>query len=129
MHELSIAMNIAMIAEKAARDGSAMRVKVVEVDLGQLAGVVRESLEFAWESARQGTILEEADLAINELPGKAQCIACGHEYLVDHVFLACPSCGTFNPRIVQGRELRVKSIRVEEDVDKGRSEKSVRENK
>jgi len=115
MHELVIATNIVRIASRTAGERGAGRVTEVVVDIGRLSGVVKEALEFAWESARKGTMLEPARLVINHLPGKAQCSSCGYVYPVDHLFIECPVCRSFNPVIIQGRELSVKSILIEEE--------------
>jgi hydrogenase nickel incorporation protein HypA/HybF len=113
MHEFSIAMDIVDIATVAAREEEATVVKEIEVEIGQLSGVVMEALEFSLEAAVKGTVLETARRNLVIIPGRARCTKCYHEYDTDTFFKPCPECGACAPDIVRGRELRVKSLLVE----------------
>ena len=113
MHEFSIAMNIVDIASEYARKEEAKSVKEIEIEVGQLAGIVLEALEFSLEAAVKGSILEDAKRTIISLPGLLRCRACSHEYESSDFFSECPECGAGPPEIIQGRELRVKSLVIE----------------
>jgi hydrogenase nickel incorporation protein HypA/HybF len=113
MHEMSIAMNIVEIAEERARVERAKRVVEMELEVGELAGVVYDALDFALASAVKNTMLEYARILVGKVPGLAQCQQCQHEYPTGDYFSACPVCGSFMTEITRGRELRVKSITVE----------------
>jgi hydrogenase nickel incorporation protein HypA/HybF len=113
MHEFSIAMDIVDIASVAATEAEATVVKEIEVEIGQLSGVVMEALEFSLEAAVKGTVLETARRNLVVIPGRARCTKCYHEYDTDTLFMPCPECGACAPDIVRGRELRVKSLLVE----------------
>ena len=113
MHEFSIAMNIVDIATEYARKGEAKSVKELEIEVGELAGVVMEALEFSLEAAVKGTILENASRKIIRIKGVVRCTSCLHEYETGDFFTACPKCGTGPPEILRGRELRVKSLLVD----------------
>jgi len=69
-----------------------------------------DALIFAWEAAVPGTILEHAERIIHHLPAKARCMDCGSTYAARQFFEACPSCGQYLSELVQGKELRVKSL-------------------
>ena len=60
MHELSIAMNVIEIADEYAAKANATVVKEIEIEVGELSGVVLDALEFAMEVAVKNTILEQA---------------------------------------------------------------------
>lgn len=113
MHELSITMNIIEIAEENARKANASAIYEIELDIGKQSGIVREALEFAIESAKKGTMLENAKWVINEIPAMAKCTECGVEFEPDDLFTPCPACGNPFSDIFQGKELRVKSLKVE----------------
>ena len=113
MHEFSIAMDIVDIAISYATKEEASRVKEIEIEVGQLSGVVMEALEFSLEAAVKGTILEKALRNLIIVPGKARCTQCSNEYDTDTLFKACPNCQACAPDIIQGRELRVKSLIIE----------------
>ena len=60
MHELSIVMGIIKIAEVEAEKAGAKNVDLIELEIGNLAGVEIEALDFAWTEAVKHTILENA---------------------------------------------------------------------
>ncbi len=113
MHEFSIAMDIVDIACEYARKENAGSVREMEIEVGELAGVVMEALEFSLASAVKGTILEHAKRNIIRIPGWVRCTSCGHEYAADDLYSHCPLCHSFPPEILRGRELRVKSLLVD----------------
>jgi hydrogenase nickel incorporation protein HypA/HybF len=112
MHELSIALSILDVAgEEAARHGG--RVAAVHLRLGALSGVVREALASAFELAREGTPLADAELVVEEVPIATYCRACGVEVLPPSMLeLLCPSCGAPTPEVLRGRELEVVALEI-----------------
>ncbi len=69
MHELSIAMSIVEIASDEARRLGDARVEVVHLRLGDLSGVVKDSLLFAWDLACEESPLAGSRLQIEEVSG------------------------------------------------------------
>ena len=55
MHELSIAQSIVQLSEQQAREHHSLQIEEVELEIGRLAGVELQTLEFAMESAVKGT--------------------------------------------------------------------------
>jgi len=110
MHELSIVQGIIDIAIDAANRYQVTRVQCVEVEIGQASGLVPDAMDFAWESAKKDTILQEASLVIKIIPLLVRCRACGKKFHPDDMFENCPGCGNYNPEIVSGKELRVTAI-------------------
>jgi hydrogenase nickel incorporation protein HypA/HybF len=113
MHELSLAINIVEIVEEHAKAENARWVKEVELDVGELSGVVLEALEFALDSAIKRTLLEDAQITINKISGMAKCSECALEFETDDYYSTCPRCSSFNTEIIKGKEFKVKSITVE----------------
>jgi hydrogenase nickel incorporation protein HypA/HybF len=113
MHELSIAIDIIEIAEENAKKANASVINEIELEIGTQAGVVREALDFAIESAKIDTMLEKAKWVIHEIPAMARCTSCGYEFEANDLFTPCPKCANPFSDIFQGKELRVKSLRVE----------------
>lgn len=113
MHEFSIAMNIVDIATDYAGREQAKEVREIEIEVGIFSGVVVDALEFAMVSAIKGTILENAVCKIIVVQGKARCNECLNEYDTDDLIKSCPKCKKCAPNIIQGRELRVKSLIVD----------------
>ena len=110
MHELSIAMGIVKIAEEACEKAAAKQVDVIELQIGELAGIESSSLEFAWPLAVRDTKLEHAEKTIEWVEGKAKCLECGHEYDVHTLYDGCPACDSYFKDVTAGKELKVKSL-------------------
>jgi hydrogenase nickel incorporation protein HypA/HybF len=115
MHELSIARNLIEMAETAARDAGASRVTRLRLELGQMSGVVSGALLFCFDVAAQGTLVEGAQLDIELLPVVVHCPACGQDSPLPSIQrFRCPRCNAPTADIVQGRELVLASIEVED---------------
>ncbi len=110
MHELSIAMGIVELAEKEARKAGGKEIEIIELEIGKLAGIEMEALDFAWPVATKNTMLANAELKIEIPKGRARCLECGFEYNIDNLYDSCPKCNSYFKDIYQGKELRIKSI-------------------
>ena len=113
MHELSIVMSMVDIVEDELKKSDAARVLEIELEIGTLSGVIIEAMEFALEEGVKNTVLSDAEKKIIQIPGKARCNKCNNEFTTDDLFTPCPKCGSFDSTIIQGEELRIKSIVVE----------------
>jgi hydrogenase nickel incorporation protein HypA/HybF len=115
MHELSIAMSIVEMAEEEAEQRGNVQVIAVHLKLGALAGVVKDALLSCYEMACEGTPLEGSQLVIEELPVAVFCPHCQVERPVSSMQLfCCGECGTPTAQIVQGKELEVVALEIEE---------------
>ncbi|MDB1088538.1 hydrogenase maturation nickel metallochaperone HypA [Streptomyces sp. ACA25] len=111
MHELSIAVAVIERAEDTAREHGATGVESVRLRVGALAGVVAESLRFAFEVAREDTALHGARLLIEEVPARARCTACPAEFAVGTPpELWCPRCDSPATELLSGRELELTEV-------------------
>ncbi len=113
MHELSLALSILELAEEEGeRRGG--RVAAVYVKLGRLSGVVQEALVSAFELAREGTALAQAELVIEEVPLVIHCSTCAADQTLHSEFeLRCPACGGLSNAVVSGREMEVHALEIE----------------
>jgi hydrogenase nickel incorporation protein HypA/HybF len=114
MHELSIAMSIVEMAEEeSAKRG--VQVTAIHLKLGALSGVVKEALLSSYEMAREDTPLQHAELIIEEVPVVVFCQKCQQQRPLHSVQLfCCAECGAPTAEIVQGKELEVVALEVEE---------------
>ncbi len=113
MHELSIALSILDIAAEVAGRHLG-RVVAVRVKLGPLSGVQKEALGWAFDLAKEDTILAAAKLVIDETRLSAYCSACSAvRTLQSEVGLCCPVCGGPTPEIRSGRELEVVALEID----------------
>lgn len=113
MHELSIALSmIDRIQEEAVRHSGSVRA--VQVKIGVLSGVDTEALRFAWEIAREGTGLEQAELEIESVPLRVRCPGCGEVHTPEIQSILCPRCVTPEQDILEGRELELTALEINE---------------
>jgi hydrogenase nickel incorporation protein HypA/HybF len=114
MHELSIALSILELAAEEVERRGGGRVVAIHLRLGPLSGVVKEALRSAYDLAREGSPLNEAELVIEEVPLVAYCPVCTAERTVQSIQqLCCPACGSPTPEVVRGRELEVTALEIE----------------
>jgi len=110
MHELSIVMSIVDIAQQQAAHANAAIIDEIEIDIGCLSTVQIEAFDFAWDQAVKETILEGTVKKINRIKGKARCLDCETSFPLENLYDACPNCGQHLIDIVEGKELRVRSL-------------------
>ena len=70
MHELSIAVSIVEIAEEELARYGGERVCAIRLQVGALAGVAKEALDFSFHLACEGTPVQGSQLIIEETPGE-----------------------------------------------------------
>jgi len=114
MHELSIAMGIVEAAMDEARQRN-VQVSAVHLRLGALSGVMKDALLFSYEVACQDTPLEGSRLLIEEIPVMVFCPQCKEKRVLESVQLFnCPECASPAGEVLQGKELEVYALEVEE---------------
>lgn len=114
MHELSIAMSIVDAAlEEGQKRG--VRVSAVHLRLGALSSVVKDALLFSYEVACQDTPLEGSRLIVEDVPVVVFCPRCNQRRTLTSLQLfECPECGAPTGQVVQGKELEVFALEVED---------------
>ncbi|MFI5173685.1 MAG: hydrogenase maturation nickel metallochaperone HypA [Terriglobia bacterium] len=110
MHELSIAQNVIEIVQQNLPPAPHPGVRSVKMKVGEMAGVVIDSLEFCFSAIIPGTPLEGARLEIERVPVVAHCRRCEVHFEVDHYAFACPSCENIEIEVISGRELQVVEV-------------------
>ncbi|MFN8244658.1 MAG: hydrogenase maturation nickel metallochaperone HypA [Ferruginibacter sp.] len=110
MHELSVVMSIVDIAQEETRKAGAAAVEEIEMDIGLLSTIEMNAFEFAWQQGIRETVLEHAHKKINRIRGKGRCMDCNNDFALEHLYDPCPVCGNYLIDIVEGKELRVRSL-------------------
>ena len=112
MHEIGIARQILRTVERFAADNDMKDIAEVVCDCGELSLVIPEYLEKMYPVVAKGTMLENAALTINMVPGLAECDDCDEIFNVVEHKGYCPECGSFNKTVLSGREFSVREIKV-----------------
>ncbi len=111
MHELAIAGHVVDIA---ARHAEGRKVTKVHCKVGHLRQVVPSALSFSFDLVAQGTPVEGAELALEEVPAAGRCRDCGATSRLRTFPLQCKACEGLNLEVTQGEELYVESLEMEE---------------
>jgi len=114
MHELSIIQSVVSTITEA-MGTRPERILCVRLRVGALSGVVEGALQFGYEIATEGTILQGSKLEVVNLPVMIYCKSCAELRELDGVqSFRCPVCGALSGNIRQGRELEIESVEIEE---------------
>jgi hydrogenase nickel incorporation protein HypA/HybF len=114
MHELSIAISIVELAEEEA-ECRGVQINAVHLKLGAFSGVVKDALLSCYEMACENTPLQGSRLVVEDVPVVIFCPSCrGLRPLSSIQLFCCPECGTPCSEIVQGKELEVVALEIQE---------------
>ncbi|MCL4539021.1 MAG: hydrogenase maturation nickel metallochaperone HypA [Bacteroidetes bacterium] len=113
MHELSIAENVFEIAGESLIINRGKKLRSVKIKVGELAGVVPESLQFCFTAIAKGTAMEDAKLKIEKMPIIVHCFDCGKDSTVGNFIFQCPGCENPNVEVISGNELQVVEIEID----------------
>lgn len=113
MHELWLCKNILEIINQKLDEIKCARIKKIYLEIGQLLAVEKSSLIFSFNVMTQETRAQDACLEIIIVPGEAVCDSCQKKVSVNQYSDSCRYCGNFSLTVIQGEELRVKSMEVE----------------
>ena len=114
MHELSIAHSLLSIIERSVPSGNKGTVTEVYLDVGTLSAIELDALVFSFDIVKDKTISSRANLIINSIQGKGKCRSCGGVFPIDKYGVACPECNSYSIDIMQGKELKITSISIED---------------
>lgn len=110
MHEFSIASALLDQVLEVAEQNGMEKVSEVELEVGTLQLIVPDALETAFAALCENTMAAGARLIQNEVPPRARCRDCDHEFeaAIDHY--QCPQCQGANTQIISGRDIILKTL-------------------
>ncbi len=112
MHEMSLCLSMIDLVNERVRAEGATRVLRIKLTIGALGNVEPQALAFCFESAAQGSPLEDAQLDIEVLPGVAWCFECNKSVLIERRGDDCPFCSRGALRIDDGDQLQVTEMEI-----------------
>jgi hydrogenase nickel incorporation protein HypA/HybF len=112
MHEVSVMQSAMEIAEASAKAQGAVQIHRMVMRVGTLAGVVPDSLMFAFDIVTKGTMAEGATLEIETVQSLCHCTACEKEFEPKDFFYECPNCGSLSVELKRGKELELSYLEV-----------------
>ena len=115
MHEIGVVRQVIRTVEEFAKENDIKEVTGIVLDIGELSLVIPKYIEDIYQFTVKGTILENAELTMNVIPGMAECEECDEIFNVIEHEGYCPNCGSFEKEILSGKDFLIKEIHVPED--------------
>jgi hydrogenase nickel incorporation protein HypA/HybF len=111
MHELSITKQMIELITQECIERKIKPSKII-TELGSLCTFKKESVLFYFDVLKKEyPIIENSELAVNEIKGKVKCNKCLKESDIDdEIMLLCPLCDSCDVEIIDGKEFIIKEI-------------------
>lgn len=114
MHEIGVLYKMLEQVEKVAEANNVKRVKSIEIELGELSGMLPVFFEQYYKPATENKpIFKDSELIIKTIPGEGLCLECNTLYNIMKFEGQCPKCKSRNKKVLGGRDFVVKNILVE----------------
>ncbi len=113
MHELAITQNILDLALDEAKAVQANRITKINLVIGELSGIVSDSVEFYFDFLKKDSIAANAVIDFKTVPAQLRCRNCLTNFAPQDSSWMCPNCQSPSVEIVAGRDSFVESIEVE----------------
>jgi hydrogenase nickel incorporation protein HypA/HybF len=114
MHELSVAQSILDIVNGHVPEDQRKQVRIVRLRIGSQAGIVVDSLLFAFEAITSDTALAHVSLDVELVPFTLHCTECGAQTHPDIPLGVCSACGSRQTEVVAGTEMFVSEVEMED---------------
>ena len=92
------------------------RVVCLDLMIGRMSGIHVDSFRFAFDVLSPGTIVEGAELRIDEPRAALRCHACGAAQQIEEIVVQCPCCGSGQIAIEGGQDLVLHTFELVEDL-------------
>ncbi len=104
MHEIGYCEALLPAVERRA---AGRAVRRIGIRAGSQHRLVPDVVQFAWGQVAAGTDLADAVTVLDEVPMRATCSVCGHEFQTDDTLAECPACGEVGARLAGGDEFEL----------------------
>ena len=111
MHELGVVFHLIDAVQDVAVDNNLEKIESVEIDLGEVSGVVDYMLLdcWKWAKSKRGN-MKDCTLHINKIKAVTYCEECNTYYKTTKFGRQCPVCGSSKTYLTQGNEFIIDSI-------------------
>jgi hydrogenase nickel incorporation protein HypA/HybF len=113
MHEMAVTQSILDIAVEHARRAGAARILQINLVIGEMSGIVDDSVQFYFDFLSQDTLAQNAKLVFDRRPAVYRCRECEATFKPEGLNWDCPLCGALAFEVVSGREFQIDSIEVD----------------
>ena len=113
MHELAITQQIIKIASESAYENHGVKVKTINLVVGEYSGFIGDSISMYFEVISRGTPVDGATLEISYIKPKLKCEQCGEYFERKRFSFQCPNCPGQGLPTEIGKEFYIESIEIE----------------
>ena len=113
MHEFSIVNALLEMCEKNAQEHNASKITKVEIKVGKLSGVEPHLLETAFDTFKEETVCDGAELVMQLQDIVVRCQSCQSETTLSHNEFICPTCHSTELSIIDGEEMYLMHLEME----------------
>ena len=115
MHEIGVVRQVVHTVEEFAKENNVDKISEIVLDIGEVSMIIPKYVEDVYPAVIKGTILEDAKLIINVVPGIVECEECDEIYnIVEHEGY-CPNCGSFEKTVLSGDSFLIREIHIPEE--------------
>jgi len=115
MHELGIITHVAKTVDEIAESNHVTKVNYVTLEIGEVSGVITSEMISCWNYfKKKHPLLVNSELRIETVEAVTYCSGCGKNYETVRYGKICPNCGSSETWLVEGSELNIKEIGVDE---------------
>jgi hydrogenase nickel incorporation protein HypA/HybF len=114
MHEMAVTQSILDIATKHAEQAGAERIVQINLIVGELSGIVDDSVQFYFDFLSRDTMAQGARLVFDRRPAVYRCRECETIYQPEGFDWICPACDLLAFDVLSGREFRIESIEIDD---------------
>ena len=113
MHEYGITQNIVDIVVEEAQKNNVNKVTSIKLVIGELSGIIDESVQMYFDIISVGTLCEGAKLNFIKNHAMLECKVCSNIFKRNPRTFDCPKCGGIAKLTDVGKEFYIESIEVE----------------
>ncbi len=110
MHEYSIVQALLNQCEEIAQENEVEKVVKIITKIGVMSGIEIHLFQIAFDTFKEGTMCDGAELVINEQKLKLQCKDCKSEFEVDEVRYYCVECESLNVKVLDGEDMYLMTL-------------------
>ena len=110
MHEYSVVQALLNQCEEHAKEHQATQVNKVICKIGVMSGIEIHLLQVAFDTFKEKTICENAELILNEQKLKLECKDCGNIFEVDEIRYFCHKCESLRVKVLDGEDMYLMSL-------------------
>jgi len=115
MHELAVTESLLKTSCAYAKENGARKVSALTIKIGDLSGIIDDSVQFYWDIIAEDTICEKSTLQFKRIPAEILCEACGQTFIMQGELIPCPNCGSLQLKIISGDDFTLESIDIERE--------------